>query len=186
MRFIVLCRNTALLFAVTSIFGFILFEINPSFSSETVGISSPTSSKTDVGELIGETTIEKAGLLSPDLFKVYPHFVNAYDSVYKIADNVADWYRAPIMVLYNDSASTSLDFLTFLYSTTDGMLQSLKRFFIKPERVKYYKKGRDIFVSFTYDGTQPNHAYILSPHGAQLVGTPDIIDDSFTEITETL
>ena len=38
----------------------------------------------DVGELIGTTTIEKAGLLSPDLFKVYPHFVNAYDSVYKI------------------------------------------------------------------------------------------------------
>ena len=37
-----------------------------------------------VGELIGTTTIEKAGLLSPDLFKVYPHFVNAYDSVYKI------------------------------------------------------------------------------------------------------
>ena len=140
----------------------------------------------DVGELIGETTIEKAGLLSPDLFKVYPHFVNAYDSVYKIADNVTDWYRAPIMVLYNDSASTSLDFLTFLYSPTDGILQSLKRFFIKPERVKYYKKGRDIFVSFTYDGTQPNHAYILSPHGVQLVGTPDIIDDSFTEITETL
>lgn len=140
----------------------------------------------DVGELIGETTIEKAGLLSPDLFKVYPHFVNAYEAVYKIADNVTDWYRAPIMVLYNDSASTSLDFLTFLYSPTDGILQSLKRFFIKPERVKYYKKGRDIFVSFTYDGTQPNHAYILSPHGVQLVGTPDIIDDSFTEITETL
>ena len=139
---------------------------------------------TDVGELIGTTTIEKAGLLSPDLFKVYPHFVNAYDSVYKIADNVADWYRAPIMVLYNDSASTSLDFLTFLYSPTDGILQSLKRFFIKPERVKYYKKGRDIFVSFTYDGTQPNHAYILSPYGAQLVGTPDIIDETFIEITE--
>ena len=138
----------------------------------------------DVGELIGTTTIEKAGLLSPDLFKVYPHFVNAYDSVYKIADNVADWYRAPIMVLYNDSASTSLDFLTFLYSPTDGILQSLKRFFIKPERVKYYKKGRDIFVSFTYDGTQPNHAYILSPYGAQLVGTPDIIDETFIEITE--
>ena len=137
-----------------------------------------------VGELIGTTTIEKAGLLSPDLFKVYPHFVNAYDSVYKIADNVADWYRAPIMVLYNDSASTSLDFLTFLYSPTDGILQSLKRFFIKPERVKYYKKGRDIFVSFTYDGTQPNHAYILSPYGAQLVGTPDIIDETFIEITE--
>lgn len=139
-----------------------------------------------VGELIGETTIEKAGLLSPNLFKVYPHFVNAYEAVYKIADNMTDWYRAPIMVLYNDSASTSLDFLTFLYSPTDGILQSLKRFFIKPERVKYYKKGRDIFVSFTYDGTQPNHAYILSPHGVQLVGTPDIIDDSFTEITETL
>ena len=142
--------------------------------------------QTDVGELIGETTIEKAGLLSPNLFKVYPHFVNAYEAVYKIADNMTDWYRAPIMVLYNDSASTSLDFLTFLYSPTDGILQSLKRFFIKPERVKYYKKGRDIFVSFTYDETQPNHAYILSPYGAQLVGTPDIIDDSFTEITETL
>lgn len=139
-----------------------------------------------VGELIGETTIEKAGLLSPDLFKVYPHFVNACEAVYKIADNMTDWYRAPIVVLYNKSESVGLDFLAFLYSPTKGMTQSLKRFFIKPEQVKYYKKGRDIFVSFTYDGTQPNHAYILSPHGVQLVGTPDIIDDSFTEIMETL
>lgn len=69
----------------------------------------------DVGELIGTTTIEKAGLLSPDLFKVYPHFVNAYDSVYKIADNVTDWYRAPIAVLCNDSADTCMDFLSFIY-----------------------------------------------------------------------
>lgn len=137
-----------------------------------------------MGELIGTTTIEKAGLLSPDLFKVYPHFVNAYEAVYKIADNVTDWYRAPIAVLYNKSESVGLDFLAFLYSPTKGMTQSLKRFFIKPEQVKYYKKGRDIFVSFTYDGTQPNHAYILSPHGVQLAGTPDIIDETFIEITE--
>ena len=67
-----------------------------------------------MGELIGTTTIEKAGLLSPDLFKVYPHFVNAYDSVYKIADNVTDWYRAPIAVLCNDSADTCMDFLSFI------------------------------------------------------------------------
>ena len=71
--------------------------------------------QTDVGELIGTTTIEKAGLLSPDLFKVYPHFVNAYDSVYKIADNVTDWYRAPIAVLCNDSADTCMDFYIVFY-----------------------------------------------------------------------
>ena len=72
--------------------------------------------QTDVGELIGETTIEKAGLLSPNLFKVYPHFVNAYEAVYKIADNMTDWYRAPIMVLYNDSASRSEEHTSELQS----------------------------------------------------------------------
>ena len=137
---------------------------------------------TDVGELIGTTTIEKAGLLSPDLFKVYPHFVNAYDSVYKIADNVTDWYRAPIAVLCNDSADTCMDFLSFIYIPDTG----LKRILKKPLQVKYYIKGRDLFVSFTFNNELPNHAYILSPHGVQLVGTPDIIDDSFTEITEKL
>lgn len=76
----------------------------------------PHNETIDVGELIGTTTIEKAGLLSPDLFKVYPHFVNAYDSVYKIADNVTDWYRAPIAVLCNDSADTCMDFLSFIYT----------------------------------------------------------------------
>ena len=141
---------------------------------------------TDVGELIGETTIEKAGLLSPDLFKVYPHFVNAYDSVYKIADNVTDWYRAPIAVLCNDSADTCMDFLSFIYIPDTGLAASLKRILKKPLQVKYYIKGRDLFVSFTFNNELPNHAYILSPHGVQLVGTPDIIDDSFTEITETL
>ena len=75
-----------------------------------------------VGELIGTTTIEKAGLLSPDLFKVYPHFVNAYDSVYKIADNVTDWYRAPIAVLCNDSADTCMDFLSFIYIPDTGLV----------------------------------------------------------------
>lgn len=142
--------------------------------------------QTDVGELIGETTIEKAGLLSPDLFKVYPHFVNAYDSVYKIADNVTDWYRAPIAVLCNDSADTCMDFLSFIYIPDTGLAASLKRILKKPLQVKYYIKGRDLFVSFTFNNELPNHAYILSPHGIQLVGTPDIIDDSFTEITEKL
>ena len=140
----------------------------------------------DVGELIGTTTIEKAGLLSPDLFKVYPHFVNAYDSVYKIADNVTDWYRAPIAVLCNDSADTCMDFLSFIYIPDTGLAASLKRILKKPLQVKYYIKGRDLFVSFTFNNELPNHAYILSPYGVQLVGTPDIIDDSFTEITETL
>ena len=139
-----------------------------------------------VGELIGTTTIEKAGLLSPDLFKVYPHFVNAYDSVYKIADNVTDWYRAPIAVLCNDSADTCMDFLSFIYIPDTGLAASLKRILKKPLQVKYYIKGRDLFVSFTFNNELPNHAYILSPHGVQLVGTPDIIDDSFTEITEKL
>lgn len=139
-----------------------------------------------VGELIGTTTIEKAGLLSPDLFKVYPHFVNAYDSVYKIADNVTDWYRAPIAVLCNDSADTCMDFLSFIYIPDIGLAASLKRILKKPLQVKYYIKGRDLFVSFTFNNELPNHAYILSPHGVQLVGTPDIIDDSFTEITEKL
>ena len=139
-----------------------------------------------VGELIGETTIEKAGLLSPDLFKVYPHFVNAYEAVYKIADNVADWYRAPIAVLCNDSADTCMDFLSFIYIPDTGLAASLKRILKKPLQVKYYIKGRDLFVSFTFNNELPNHAYILSPHGVQLVGTPDIIDDSFTEITEKL
>jgi hypothetical protein len=139
-----------------------------------------------VGELIGTTTIEKAGLLSPDLFKVYPHFVNAYDSVYKIADNVTDWYRAPIAVLCNDSADTCMDFLSFIYIPDTGLAASLKRILKKPLQVKYYIKGRDLFVSFTFNDELPNHAYILSPHGVQLVGTPDIIDDSFTEITEKL
>ena len=139
-----------------------------------------------VGELIGTTTIEKAGLLSPDLFKVYPHFVNAYDSVYKIADNVTDWYRAPIAVLCNDSADTCMDFLSFIYIPDTGLAASLKRILKKPLQVKYYIKGRDLFVSFTFNNELPNHAYILSPYGVQLVGTPDIIDDSFTEITETL
>ena len=139
-----------------------------------------------VGELIGTTTIEKAGLLSPDLFKVYPHFVNAYDSVYKIADNVTDWYRAPIAVLYNDSADTCMDFLSFIYIPDTGLTASLKRILKKPIQTKYYIKGRDLFVSFAFNNELPNHAYILSPHGVQLVGTPDIIDDSFTEITEKL
>ena len=146
----------------------------------------PHNETIDVGELIGTTTIEKAGLLSPDLFKVYPHFVNAYDSVYKIADNVTDWYRAPIAVLYNDSADTCMDFLSFIYIPDTGLAASLKRILKKPLQVKYYIKGRDLFVSFTFNNELPNHAYILSPHGVQLVGTPDIIDDSFTEITEKL
>ena len=105
---------------------------------------------TDVGELIGTTTIEKAGLLSPDLFKVYPHFVNAYDSVYKIADNVTDWYRAPIAVLCNDSADTCMDFLSFIYIPDTGLAASLKRILKKPLQVKYYIKGRDLFVSCRY------------------------------------
>ena len=94
-----------------------------------------------MGELIGTTTIEKAGLLSPDLFKVYPHFVNAYDSVYKIADNVTDWYRAPIAVLCNDSADTCMDFLSFIYIPDTGLAASLKRILKKPLQVKYYIKG---------------------------------------------
>ena len=113
---------------------------------------------TDVGELIGTTTIEKAGLLSPDLFKVYPHFVNAYDSVYKIADNVTDWYRAPIAVLCNDSADTCMDFLSFIYIPDTGLAASLKRILKKPLQVKYYIKGRDLFVSFTFNNELPNHA----------------------------
>ena len=64
--------------------------------------------------------------------------------------------------------------------------QMRKRILKKTLQVKYYIKGRDLFVSFTFNNELPNHAYILSPHGVQLVGTPDIIDDSFTEITEKL
>ena len=96
--------------------------------------------QTDVGELIGTTTIEKAGLLSPDLFKVYPHFVNAYDSVYKIADNVTDWYRAPIAVLCNDSADTCMDFLSFIYIPDTGFAGFLKKNFKKAASSKILHK----------------------------------------------
>ena len=41
--FNVLCKKIVFVLPAFNIFGFILFEIRPSFSSETVGISSPTS-----------------------------------------------------------------------------------------------------------------------------------------------
>ncbi len=44
-----------------------------------------------VGELIGTTTIGKSGLLSGFVQGISS--LCKCDSVYKIADNVADWYR---------------------------------------------------------------------------------------------
>ena len=140
--------------------------------------------QTDVGELIGTTTIEKAGLLSPELLKMYPHFVKVHNAVYKIAANVGAWDRNPILLVYTNETDFCIDTLAFVYTSKGEFRQSLNKVLYKAVYTKYYKKDNEIFVCFGLPESHTNKGYILSPYGVELVGTPDIIDETFIEITE--
>ena len=136
---------------------------------------------TVVEELIGEAGPDKVGLLSAQKFKEYPHFLKGYNSTYKIASNIKDWERCPIMVLHNYGDNSYLEVISYIAST-ENLTAKVSYILQKTDSVKYYKKGRDIYVCFTNDDAMPNNAYILSSHGVEKVGDATFIDDSFTEI----
>ena len=138
----------------------------------------------DVGELMEEATVEKAGLLSPELLKMYPHFVKVHNAVYKIAANVGAWDRNPILLVYTNETDFCIDTLAFVYTSKGEFRQSLNKVLYKAVYTKYYKKDNEIFVCFGLPESHTNKGYILSPYGVELVGTPDIIDETFIEITE--
>jgi len=137
-----------------------------------------------VGELMEEATVEKAGLLSPELLKMYPHFVKVHNAVYKIAANVGAWDRNPILLVYTNETDFCIDTLAFVYTSKGEFRQSLNKVLYKAVYTKYYKKDNEIFVCFGLPESHTNKGYILSPYGVELVGTPDIIDETFIEITE--
>ena len=132
-------------------------------------------------ELIGEAGPDKAGLLSAQKFKEYPHFLKGYNSTYKIASNIKDWERHPIMVMHNFGYNSYLEVISYIAST-ETVNAKVSYVLQKADSVKYYKKDRDIYVCFTNDDAMPNYAYILSSHGVEKVGDATYIDDSFTEI----
>ena len=131
--------------------------------------------------LIGEAGANKAGLLSAQKFKEYPHFLKGYNSTYKIASNIKDWERHPIMVMHNFGYNSYLEVISYIAST-ETVNAKVSYVLQKADYVKYYIKNRDIYVCFTYDDAMPNYAYILSSHGVEKVGDASYIDDSFTEI----
>ena len=131
--------------------------------------------------LIGEAGANKAGLLSAQKFKEYPHFLKGYNSTYKIASNIKNWERHPIMVIHNYGENSYLEVISYVAST-ETLTAKVSYVLQKPDSVKYYKKNRDIYVCFTYGNTITNYAYILSSHGVEKVGDASYIDDSFTEI----
>lgn len=136
---------------------------------------------TVVEELIGEAGPDKAGLLSAQKFKEYPHFIKGYNSTYKIASNIKDWERHPIMVMHNYGENSYLEVISYIASTVN-LTAKVSYVLQKTDSVKYYKKDRDIYVCFTNDDAMLNYAYILSSHGVEKVGDATYIDDSFTEI----
>ena len=132
-------------------------------------------------ELIGEAGANKAGLLSAQKFKEYPHFLKGYNSTYKIASNIKDWERHPIMVMHNYGYYSYLEVISYIAST-ENLDAKVSYVLQKADTVKYYKKNRDIYVCFTNREEKPDYAYILSSHGVEKVGDASYIDDSFTEI----
>ena len=131
--------------------------------------------------LIGEAGTNKTGLLSAQKFKEYPHFLKGYNSTYKIASNIKDWERHPIMVMHNYGETSYLEIISYIAST-ENLTAKVSYVLQKTDSVKYYKKDRNIYVCFTNDDAMPNYAYILSSHGVEKVGDATYIDDSFTEI----
>ena len=134
-----------------------------------------------VEELIGEAGPDKTGLLSAQKFKEYPHSLKGYNSTYKIASNIKDWERHPIMVMHNHGYYSYLEVISYIAST-ENLEAKVSYVLQKTDTVKYYKKNRDIYVCFTDSDAMPNYAYILSSHGVEKVGDASYIDDSFTEI----
>jgi len=136
-----------------------------------------------VEELIGEAGANKTGLLSAQKFKEYPHFLKGYNSTYKIASNVKNWERRPILLLHNFGNTSYLDILSYAIGADENKYTiTLVHLLKDAENVRYYKKNRDIYVCFRYEDTQPNNTYILSSHGVERVGDSKFVDDSFTEI----
>lgn len=132
--------------------------------------------------LIGEAGANKAGLLSIQKFKEYPHFLKGYNSTYKIASNVKDWERCPILVLHNYGDTSYLDIISYIAGEGNNFNVRVSNLLNKAEKVRYYKKDRNIYVCFKYDNNLPNNTYILSSHGAERVGDATYIDEGFIEI----
>ena len=89
--------------------------------------------------LIGEAGANKAGLLSAQKFKEYPHFLKGYNSTYKIASNIKDWERQPIMVMHNYGENSYLEVISYVAST-ETLTAKVSYVLQKTDSVKYYKK----------------------------------------------
>lgn len=139
-------------------------------------------------ELLSEADTNKKGLLSKELYRTTAHYVEAYNTVYKLTDIGLDkwWIRFPISICSHIDNYPFTDTIAVFKSDIDLNVQ-IVRVVSNPneisKKVKYYIKDKELYISFLASPTQPNNAFIASPYFYKKVGTPqEIIDGSFKEV----
>lgn len=136
----------------------------------------------ELEELIGTVTSQKHGLMPSEQFSRSPHYVKAYDIVYKLTKEVGIWERDCIVIQSHNSALPFMDEIGLIRTPNEFIVNIIRIGDSGDIKTKYYKKNNDVYVSFAEPSSNPNNAFIMSPYMYEAVGKPNIIDESFSEI----
>lgn len=137
---------------------------------------------------MSEADVNKKGLLSKELYKTTAHFVIAYNIVYKLTNIGLDkwWIRFPVSICSHIDDTPFTDTIAVFKTDTNlnvKIVRVASDANLIREKVKYYIKDKELYISFLASPAQPNNAFITSPYFHEIAGTPqEIIDDSFKEI----
>lgn len=133
--------------------------------------------------LIGPSSGTKQGLLPAG----YLISVSAHNyTLYKIIVNNTSWQRRTCLIKGSYNARP-IDIIVGTYGSenVNSFSVVVSSALDIPSHIKFYKKANEVFVFFNAQEGDLNTAWITTNSLVTLVsiGNPDIIDDTYTEVT---